>query len=233
LPEKEDAVIDVLSGACMMVKKEVLEKTGGFDEQFFMYGEDIDLSYRIKQLGYANYYFAGSSIIHFKGESTRKNFAYTRLFYKAMGIFVEKHYGKQQSWFALLVKPAIAISGLFSFLKQRAAAGKRVKHSVNTVNTIIAGTVNETKEAVEWLSLDQHTKRKITTVTDIREIGAAMQIQQTGEIIFCAGAISYKEIIACIENLQGNMDFKIFAAGSKSIVGSMSKYSSGETIVRG
>ena len=77
----------------MMIKKEVLEKTGGFDEQFFMYGEDIDLSYRIQKAGYKNYYFADEAIIHFKGESTRRGtLNYIRLFYSAMIVFVGKHY---------------------------------------------------------------------------------------------------------------------------------------------
>jgi O-antigen biosynthesis protein len=101
LDENKDHEVDVLAGAFMMVKKEVLEKTGGFEETFFMYGEDIDLSYRIQQEvnpatgnHYKNYYFSGSSIIHFKGESTRKgSLNYVRLFYNAMSIFVRKHYG--------------------------------------------------------------------------------------------------------------------------------------------
>ncbi|MBL7746938.1 MAG: glycosyltransferase [Chitinophagaceae bacterium] len=94
LNENENNEIDVLAGAFMMIKKEVLDKVGSFDETFFMYGEDVDLSYRIQNAGYKNYYFAGSSIIHFKGESTRKgSMNYVRMFYNAMSIFVRKHYG--------------------------------------------------------------------------------------------------------------------------------------------
>ena len=101
LDENKDHEVEVLAGAFMMVKKEVLEKTGGFEETFFMYGEDIDLSYRIqKEINpvtgnhYKNYYFSGSSIIHFKGESTKKgSLNYVHLFYNAMSIFVRKHYG--------------------------------------------------------------------------------------------------------------------------------------------
>lgn len=94
LDENKDHPVDVLAGAYMMVKKEVLDKTGAFDETFFMYGEDVDLSYRIQQAGYINYYFSGSSIIHFKGESTKRgSMNYVRMFYNAMSIFVRKHYG--------------------------------------------------------------------------------------------------------------------------------------------
>ena len=84
--------VEVLSGACMLVKKEVLDKTNGFDERFFMYAEDIDLSFRIVKSGYSNYYIADTTIIHFKGESTIKDLRYVKLFYKAMIQFVEKHY---------------------------------------------------------------------------------------------------------------------------------------------
>ncbi len=88
-----DHPVEVLSGACMLVQRAVLEKTGGFDESFFMYAEDIDLSYRIQQLGFRNYYFAGTTILHFKGESTVKQSpAYIRHFYGTMIQFVNKHY---------------------------------------------------------------------------------------------------------------------------------------------
>ncbi|MBL0155193.1 MAG: glycosyltransferase [Chitinophagaceae bacterium] len=94
LDENKNHVVDVLAGAFMLVRRDVLEKTGGFDEIFFMYGEDVDLSYRIQEAGYKNYYFAETDIIHFKGESTRKgSMNYVRMFYKAMSVFVKKHYG--------------------------------------------------------------------------------------------------------------------------------------------
>ncbi|MCU7550932.1 glycosyltransferase family 2 protein [Chitinophagaceae bacterium LB-8] len=87
--------VDVLAGAFMMVRKDVLEKVGSFDETFFMYGEDIDLSYRIQEEGgFQNYYLAETEIIHFKGESTKRgSLNYVRMFFQAMSIFVHKHYG--------------------------------------------------------------------------------------------------------------------------------------------
>lgn len=109
LGESESNEVDVLAGAFMMVKKEVLDKIGSFDETFFMYGEDVDLSYRIQKAGFKNYYFAGSSIIHFKGESTRKGtMNYVRMFYNAMSIFVRKHYGGSKAGlFIFLIHTAI------------------------------------------------------------------------------------------------------------------------------
>jgi len=85
--------VDVLSGAYMLLRSETLEKIGLLDEDFFMYGEDIDLSYRITQAGYHNYYFPETAIIHYKGESTKKRSAnYVKVFYNAMVLFARKHY---------------------------------------------------------------------------------------------------------------------------------------------
>jgi len=118
LPEHSNNEVDVLAGAFMMITKEVLDKTGGFDENFFMYGEDVDLSFRIQQAGYRNYYFAGSSIIHFKGESTRKgSMNYVKMFYTAMSQFVRKHYGgSRASLFTSLIHVGIWFrAGLTAF----------------------------------------------------------------------------------------------------------------------
>lgn len=99
LSEFETHEADILSGAFMMIKKEVLDKVGLLDETFFMYGEDIDLSYRIVKASYKNYYFADTTIIHYKGESTKKHSVnYVKIFYKAMAIFAQKHYSRQQGW---------------------------------------------------------------------------------------------------------------------------------------
>jgi O-antigen biosynthesis protein len=101
--------VDVLSGAYMMLRKETLEKTGLLDETFFMYGEDIDLSYRITKAGYRNYYFPGARIIHYKGESTRKSsINYVFIFYQAMIIFSKKHFsGKNARLFSAMIRLAI------------------------------------------------------------------------------------------------------------------------------
>ena len=72
LSENENHEVDVLAGAFMMIPKNILNTVGSFDEDFFMYGEDIDLSFRIQKAGFKNFYFSESSIIHFKGESTKK-----------------------------------------------------------------------------------------------------------------------------------------------------------------
>ncbi len=90
--------VDVLSGAFMFMRKETLDKVGLLDEQFFMYGEDIDLSYRIQLGGYKNVYFPKTRIIHYKGESTKKgSINYVRIFYQAMIIFANKHFSQKNA----------------------------------------------------------------------------------------------------------------------------------------
>jgi GT2 family glycosyltransferase len=112
--------VDVLSGAFMLMRKEALDKTGLLDEEFFMYGEDIDLSYRITKAGYKNFYYPGTRIIHYKGESTKKgSFNYVYIFYKAMAIFARKHFThKKARLFSLLINMAIFFRAGLSILKR-------------------------------------------------------------------------------------------------------------------
>lgn len=101
--------VDVLAGAFMLVRTKVLDQIGVLDETFFMYGEDIDFSYRIKKAGYENYYYPETRIIHYKGESTKKqSINYVFVFYKAMIIFARKHFSaKKAAVFSFLLNLAI------------------------------------------------------------------------------------------------------------------------------
>jgi len=119
LDSSETTEAEIISGAFMFINKEALERTGLLDENFFMYGEDIDLSYRLIKAGYKNYYFPGVKIIHYKGESTRKSkINYIVYFYRAMLIFTKKHYGKKGSIsFTFLISLAIYFWGLIALLK--------------------------------------------------------------------------------------------------------------------
>jgi GT2 family glycosyltransferase len=117
LDKDEIHEVDVLSGAFMFMRKSCLDKVGLLDEQFFMYGEDIDLSYRITKGGYKNIYFPKTRIIHYKGESTKKgSINYVRIFYQAMIIFANKHFTQKNAKlyaniinFAIYFRAAIAI----------------------------------------------------------------------------------------------------------------------------
>ncbi len=126
LDKNEIHEIDVLSGAFMLMRKTALDKVGLLDEAFFMYGEDIDLSYRIQLGGFKNYYFPKTSIIHYKGESTKKgSLNYVFVFYNAMIIFAKKHFSKSNAQlFSFFIKIAIylraGVAVLSRFIKRMA-----------------------------------------------------------------------------------------------------------------
>jgi len=103
LGEFDNGQTEILTGAFFLVPKTVFEQAGGFDERYFMYAEDIDLSLTILQSGYYNYYFGQASIVHFKGKSTHKSQNYYQRFFGSMELFVEKYY-KNNFWkYALLI----------------------------------------------------------------------------------------------------------------------------------
>lgn len=120
LSEDETNEIEILPGAYLMIRKTVMDKIGLLDETFFMYGEDIDFSYRILQAGYKNYYLPSARIIHYKGESTKKgsmNYVYT--FYNAMVIFAQKHLSQSNAKiFTFFIKIAIWLRASLAFIKR-------------------------------------------------------------------------------------------------------------------
>lgn len=118
--EDETHEVEVLSGAFMMMRKSVLDQVGLLDEDYFMYGEDIDLSYRILKGGYKNYYFPQTRIIHYKGESTKKgSLNYVYVFYKAMQIFAKKHFSANNAKvFNIAIDAAIWFRAALAALKR-------------------------------------------------------------------------------------------------------------------
>ncbi len=209
----ENHPVDVLAGAFMMVKRKVLDQTGAFDERFFMYGEDIDLSFRIQKAGFTNYYFAGSSIIHFKGESTRKgSLNYVLLFYNAMLLFVRKNYrGLKAGLFGFFIQVAIILRGLISviykillfFLKMGQKKSKNVQ-----------------KREESMIFIDKTVK--------INELN----LSEKSVVLFCESAsFSWKQIIQQVEEFSyTNAQFRFHGSKTHSIVGSDSKETEGEAI---
>ena len=116
--QAENADIEVLTGAFMFTQTTLLQQLGGFDDHFFMYGEDIDLSKRILDSGFKIHYLPAAKIVHFKGESTKKtSIKYHKSFYQAMSIYAEKHFQSKSTLFVPFLKIAIAIIGTIHYLK--------------------------------------------------------------------------------------------------------------------
>ena len=125
--ERETAAVDVLSGCCMLVRRSAMDAAGGaFDEDYFMYCEDVDLSYRIEKAGFKNIYYPEAELIHYKGESTRKmTLSYVRIFNEALVTFVKKHYSKKEaSMFVLFINVGIMLRAILSTMKR----GLKVLH---------------------------------------------------------------------------------------------------------
>ena len=112
--------IEILAGAFMLLRRSVLDEIGLLDETFFMYGEDIDLSYRVTKAGYKNYYFPETRIIHYKGESTKKGSVnYVLVFYQAMVIFANKHFSQKNArLYTALINLAIYFRAFLSLLSR-------------------------------------------------------------------------------------------------------------------
>ena len=234
LNEFETARVPVLAGACMMIKQPVLKTLNGFDERFFMYGEDIDLSYRIEQMGLENHYFAQTTVLHFKGESSRKNsFTHIKNFYGAMLIFVNKHYHKSKiGVFPFLLRSAIA------FRAMGALVMKLIIISVFSPNaktlkgkTIIVGSVSEYNDVIAILNQNKASKRIPKRIAAEKlsgslwekwnELYRLLKNQRCKQIIFCEGNISLVEIFFLVEKLKNtSAKFLYKVSGSDSIVGS-------------
>jgi len=247
LSENENHLVDVLAGAFMMIPQKILDKTGGFDEDFFMYGEDIDLSFRIQKAGFANYYFAGSSIIHFKGESTKKgSLNYVKMFYKAMSVFVKKHYGSSKSGlFSFFIHIAIFFRASFSAISRlfkRKKSQKLNKMSSNN-KIIVAGSIDEYREVIPLLENVGMKERVLgraetdgikcdDTIGSFDNLEKILQLHSIKEIIFCEGKLSYKKIIEAMPKIPKNISVELFSNGSHAIIGSNDKNIAGNIILK-
>lgn len=224
LSEYETHEVDVLSGAFMLVRKEVLAVTGGFDETFFMYGEDIDLSYRITQTKssngfYKNYYYSGTTIIHFKGESTQKNsIHYTKQFYKAMLQFVHKH-NKEfgNGLMNILIRAAIFLRGVLSSI------------------TSVFINHQTTKAPLTFFILGDATDAQQFQTITVAGYGDEVLFEQNSSsadaIVLCEGeSLSFKQIITLTQTYGSKLLVGVHAQASQSMVGSNSKNKTGFTV---
>jgi N-acetylglucosaminyl-diphospho-decaprenol L-rhamnosyltransferase len=216
LPENTSNEVDVLSGAYIMVEKKVLDQVGSFDEDYFMYAEDIDLSYRIQKAGYKNFYFADTCIIHFKGESVSKHSAgYIRNFYGTMIQFIQKHYsGVVKNLYVLLLK-------IFILFK-----------------TKLAGKVKATKIKIPAKIVVIGDEGSITLIKPVlQENFAQVDIIKNSSgapagsaVLLCGPTVSFTEMIMFMQQYHDQYQFYFYAEGSRAINGSADKNRPGYSI---
>lgn len=124
--ENDVAKVPVFVGAFMLLSRKVYQEVGGFDERYFMYGEDIDLSYSVINKGYDNYYYGKTTVIHYKGESTLKDAVYAKRFYGAMQLFYKKYF-KTNVVFDVMVNIGIKVIPFFAILYKEEKTEKRLE----------------------------------------------------------------------------------------------------------
>ncbi len=239
LPPDRAHPAPVLSGACLLVRRGILDEVGGFDERFFMYAEDIDLSHRIEKAGYVNYYFPGTTIVHFKGESTQKDIRYVRQFYKAMSQFRRKHFNRGLPALWNLVMEAgiwvrAGISGLGRAVSGSRTSDPGVQPGVPSVPPGSGDGRPDSFAPVSriWVTGDPQEAHRVKNA--LKEPIAADGNTAT-LVLFCEGpAFSFGECIAALETggfeLEGRRAL-FHAAGTHSAVGSSDRDGRGETLV--
>ena len=157
LDENEVGEIEIISGAFMWLRREALDKAGLLDEDFFMYGEDIDLSYRIMKSGYKNY-FLPSRMLHYKGESTEKSsYRYVYTFYEAMRLFFRKHYAHYSFLVSLPINLAIWARSFMAYFGNQLKHGKVSEELAPTINMLVIAP-SESLEEVKALLAKYHPK---------------------------------------------------------------------------
>ena len=235
LSEYNSGEVEVLAGACMMVRKSVLDITNGFDEDFFMYGEDIDLSYRIIQAGFKNFYCGDTSIIHFKGESIQRGSAsYLKNFYGAMLLFVKKHSKRPKP----SIKAAILAAYAMARLKQLLNSAGSPTSALDKTSMAIAAREDVFNKVLQIVKLSVYpftvTGRIGIDENDVdHSLGSINQLKsivrkdRITHIVMAEGELSFKKMIEVIMANKNAVRFFIHAYNSKSIVGSNDKNTSG------
>jgi N-acetylglucosaminyl-diphospho-decaprenol L-rhamnosyltransferase len=238
LPEDGSHPAPVLSGACLLVGRRVLDAVGSFDERFFMYAEDIDLSFRMEQAGYQNYYTSGTTVIHFKGESTQKDSRYIRQFYKAMSQFRRKHFNRGFPAFlntgmdaAIWVRAGVAAT----IGSARRVFGTRDKTG-NAGRDGKSGTTGATAPPTAWLIGDPGEAARVKArLTQFGKRKVADSAESAQELLFCQGNnFGFRECIAGLElaaPFRRGQRVKFHAAGTDSATGSTDRDGRGETLV--
>ena len=212
ISENQIAKVSVLTGAFMLMKNNFFRELGGFDENFFMYGEDIDLSFRALKMNKINYYYGEETIIHFKGESTRKNKIYYKNFFTAMQVFYNKHYNsnfiiKSGLWLVIILA-----KNILPFLN--------LNRFINAVS----------KEIVFLKPRNQSFElpgKKYSIINSIKLI----KNYDFCDLVFDPSTQSFSEIIKTISRLKSNkVTFKIWPKNTNFIIGSDANNKMGEVI---
>jgi len=218
LSENETGKVEILVGAFMLMKRDLYNEIGGFDENCFMYSDDIDLSYMVLKKGKSNYYFHETSVIHYKGESTVKDGTYMKRFREAMNFFYKKHF-RVSLLFSAFMEMGIVFFSLVKMFQGKSSRGFGTKSSPE--NYILISNNQYLREQLE----KQLGKR--VAIQDI----LSLKKSTSTEIIFDQNYFNFKAIIQALEaNSNKGFTFKIIPKSSHFILGSNSSFDRGEVV---
>jgi GT2 family glycosyltransferase len=221
LDENQTGKVDILVGAFMVMKRDLYNELGGFDENCFMYSDDIDLSYMALQKGKANYYFHETIVIHYKGESTVRDKKYMKRFQEAMHFFYKKHFGS-----SLLFNFFMNIGAFFFVLVKK---NQTVLVSRVIDQYVLISEDENLKIKVENLLGKKVQPIRSTSKNDINSLIGSPE--KNTEIIFDNNYCSYKSIIESFEILKNSkFTFKILPKNTNFILGSNNSNDRGEVI---
>lgn len=215
LSENQTGKVDILVGAFMLMKRDLYLEIGGFDENCFMYSDDIDLSYMALKKGKTNYYFHETSVVHYKGESTVKDETYMKRFQEAMNFFYQKHF-QVSLLFSVFMKVGIVF---FSMIKKFQGKPKLKSRPEKYI------LVSEDE------ALREKFENKWRTLVERQRITKSFANNIKTEIIFDQNQLDFKTIIQAFEtNKNKNFTFKILPESSDFLIGSNSSFDRGEVI---
>jgi len=220
LDAKETGEVDVLTGAFMFLERELFQQIGGFDESFFMFGEDIDLSYRIQCSGRKNRYLGDLTIVHFKGESSMKDASYLKNFYGALRIFYTKHFkhdALRRALLGIVVQTAIG-------LKSLGAETSGIHNKDTEKQPISALYFGEREEIYAALrrKLGAQLQGKISNLDKVSDT-------PVGRIFLDASSLSFTHIIQAIESLPSSMSKRVVSRKGDFYLGSDTSTNRGES----
>lgn len=219
ISETSNGEVDILVGAFMLLKRSIYNEVGGFDEDYFMYGEDIDLSYKITQAGYKNHYLGSTTVLHYKGESTKKDDVYFERFYGAMQIFYGKHFNTN-----FLLESSVSAGVALAKTARKISSEKKIKPIPKLERNYF---FTENIELLETLSANTATVFQMVSKNMHSQI-----ILKNSLLVFDAAYISYKEIFRLMKQLKNNGNiFRIRPAGCNFIIGSDQSDEKGGVVV--
>jgi GT2 family glycosyltransferase len=202
--------IEAISGACMVLRREALDRVGLLDEDFFMYGEDIDLSYRILQGGYHNY-FLPVRMLHYKGESTVKNsYRYVYTFYQAMRLFFRKHYSHYSWVISLPINLAIWASSFMTYVANRLRYRKKRRGTSLSLNALVIGQhpmLAEVRELLEKHHPEGNHRfvEASGAVASDGHLVAGVDLTAYDTVVYDVGCYSYGAVLRLLEQTPGNV----------------------------